>query len=479
MTTQFKIRKHTNQKILIFTMIFFSFLVSCKKEIDFENVDELPPFQRPIVELSGNIVGNRLFDKDSVYRLNGVVNVGIDSIQANTTPQATGVLTIEAGTVIIGKKGTTGQNPGTLVIHRGSKIFAEGTSTNPIIFSSAETSKQPGDWGGLVICGKATNNLAGGYGTLEGSYGAHHGGSNDADNSGIVKYVRLEYAGYPILTDKEINSLTLGSVGSGTTISYVQASYGLDDAFEWFGGTVNCDHLIAFKTTDDDFDCDFGYRGNVQFAVSFRGGNFADPVSGSNSFEVDNDGGGSTNTPFTSPTFSNVSIFGPKQDSTTSIDANFRRALHLRRSNKIKIHNSFFTGFPQGIVIDGGNTRTFAENNELVIKNCVLSLMDNWSLYTPYKSDQAGFDVGAWFNDVTKGNSTVVNVSGAGFVPAVLYNSTAPNFLPSATSSLLSGASFTGLTGFSEVAYKGAFDATTNWTSGWAEYNPASVIYVK
>jgi len=468
------------KNVIMFTCLITATLFSgCKKSDDTTTPPIVPPADRPVKDITGNLTGNILWDKDTVYRLNGVVNVGVDTIQTGTTPQATGVLTIEAGTVIIGKKGTSGSNPGTLVIHRGSKIFAEGTSTNPIVFSSAETSKAPGDWGGLVICGKATNNQPGGFATLEGSYGAHHGGSDDADNSGIVKYVRLEYAGFPILTDKEINTLTMGSVGSGTTISYVQATYGLDDAFEWFGGTVNCDHLIAFKTTDDDFDCDFGYRGKVQFAVAFRSANLADPVSGSNSFEVDNDGGGSTNTPFTSPTFSNVSVFGPKQDSTTAIDANFKRAMHFRRSNKIKIYNSFFTGFPQGVVIDGGNTRTYAENDELTIKNSVLSLMNNWSAYEPYKSDQVGFNVGTWFNDAGRNNSTVASVTAAGFTPAALYNSTAPNFLPSASSSLLTGASFSGLTGFATVSYKGAFDATTNWTSGWAEYNPAAIEYVK
>jgi hypothetical protein len=380
------------QTVLTVAVLVITLVSGCKKD---DNDDDVivPPADRPVKDVSGNLTGNILWDKDTVYRLNGVVNVGVDSIQTGTTPQATGILTIEAGTVIVGRKGTAGLNPGTLVIHRGSKIYAEGTAAKPIIFSSAESSKAPGDWGGLVVCGKATNNQPGGFATLEGSYGAHHGGSDDADNSGIIKYVRLEYAGFPILTDKEINTLTLGSVGSGTVVSYVQASYGLDDAFEWFGGTVNCDHLVAFKTTDDDFDCDFGYRGRVQFAVSFRSANLADPVSGSNSFEVDNDGGGSTNAPFTAPLFSNVSVFGPKQDSTTSIDANFRRALHLRRSNKIKIYNSFFTGFPQGVVIDGGNTRTYAESDELVIKNSVLSLMDSWSAYVPYKSDQAGFNV--------------------------------------------------------------------------------------
>jgi len=465
--------------LILFMLILLGALSSCKKEIDFEDKEPLPPFQRPIVELSGSIVGNRLLDRDSVYRLNGVVNIGIDSIQASSSPQATGIITIESGTVLIGKKGTTGENPGTLVIHRGSKIMAEGTATQPIVFTSAERTKQPGDWGGLVICGKASNNLPGGYATLEGGYGAHHGGNDDADNSGILKYIRLEYAGFPILTDKEINSLTMGSVGSGTTISHIQSSYGLDDAFEWFGGTVNCDHLIAYKTTDDDFDCDFGFRGNVQFAIAFRSSNLADPSSGSNSFEVDNDGSGSTNAPFTAPTFSNVSVFGPKQDSTTMIDANFKRALHLRRSNKIKIFNSFFTGFPQGIVIDGSNTKTHAENNELQIKNCVLNLMDNWSGFTPYKSDQAGFNVGDWFLTSGKNNQTKNNLATVGYTASEVYHTTAPKFLLSNSSVLLSGANFSGLTGFTAVNYIGAMDASNDWTSIWTAFNPASIIYVQ
>ncbi|MEZ5055162.1 MAG: hypothetical protein R2807_10450 [Chitinophagales bacterium] len=478
MRKTFKTNSRTAVKLFAAAFALTSILSGCKKEINFEEEEPLPPYQRPIVELSGNITGNRVLDRDTVYRLNGVVNVGIDSIQNSNVAQATGILTIESGTVIVGKKGTTGENPGTLVIHRDSKIYAEGTASKPIVFTSAELTKQPGDWGGLVICGRAKNNLPGGYATLEGGYGAHHGGTNDADNSGILKYVRLEYAGYPILTDKEINTLTLGSVGSGTTISHIQASYGLDDAFEWFGGTVNCDHLISFKTTDDDFDCDFGYTGKVQFAVAFRSSNLADPVSGSNCFEVDNDGSGTTNEPFTAPTFSNVSIFGPKQDSTTSIDANFKRALHLRRSNKIKIYNSFFSGFPQGIVIDGVNTKSYAENNELQIKNCVLSLMNNWTGYTPYKSDQAGFNVGDWFLDASRNNQTTTDVASAGYSFSQIYQTTTPNFLLSNSAALLNGASFSGLTGFTVVDYIGAFDATNNWTNSWAEFNPASITYI-
>ncbi len=157
-TNQIKFKKTV---VIIAAVILATFAGGCKKEDDGDII--IPPADRPVKDVSGNLTGNILWDKDTVYRLNGVVNVGIDSIQTGTTPQATGILRIEAGTVIVGKKGTAGSNPGTLVIHRGSKIFAEGTASKPIVFSSAEASKGPGDWGGLVICGKATNNQPGGF----------------------------------------------------------------------------------------------------------------------------------------------------------------------------------------------------------------------------------------------------------------------------------------------------------------------------
>ena len=127
--------------------------------------------------------------------------------------------------------------------------------------------KEPGDWGGLVICGRASNNQPGGVFELEGGYKAFSGGGtspDNADNSGSLKYVRIEYAGVPVNPNQEVNSLTLGAVGSETTIEYVMCTYGLDDSFEWFGGTVNAKYLIAYKGLDDDFDVDFGFSGFVQ-----------------------------------------------------------------------------------------------------------------------------------------------------------------------------------------------------------------------
>jgi hypothetical protein len=189
-----------------------------------------------------------------------------------------------------------------------------------------------------------------------------------------LKYVRIEYAGIPLNPNQEINSLTMGSVGSGTKIEYVMASFGLDDSFEWFGGTVNCKYLIAYKGTDDDFDVDNGFSGNVQFGLSYRDGNLSD-ASGSNGFEVDNDANGSGATPFTAATFANISIIGAKGTSASYLDFNFQNGAQLRRNNKLKIYNTFITGYPTGLYIDSqrGSAKTNAANGELIVKNVVVA----------------------------------------------------------------------------------------------------------
>ena len=169
---------------------------------------------------------------------------------------------------------------------------------------------------------------------IEGGPTSTYGGSDDADNSGILKYVRIEFPGIAFQPDKEINGLTLGGVGSGPNVDNMQVSYSGDDSYEWFGGTVNARHLIAFRGWDDDFDTDYGYRGMVQFAVSLRDPDVADAGSGSNGFESDNDGNGTTDAPFTSPVFSNISMFGPLVTPSTTVNPNFKRAMHLRRNTK-------------------------------------------------------------------------------------------------------------------------------------------------
>lgn len=333
---------------------------------------------KPIVDVSGILEGNISWTKGNVYRLKGFVRVGEDA-KIDGTPTKTGTLTIEAGTVIVGER----SSKATLIIQRGSKIIANGTADAPIVFTSerAVGEREAGDWGGLVICGKGINNLTTGgvkgVAELEGQYGAFHGGTDNADNSGSLKYVRVEYAGIPINPNQEVNSFTFGSVGSGTVMEYLQASYGGDDSFEWFGGAVNGKYLIAYRGLDDDFDIDNGFSGNLQYGIGIRGAATADQ-SGSNGFEIDNDGSGTVNTPFTSATLSNFSLIGPKQDNTTAISVQFQNGMHLRRNAKVKIHNTFLTGYPIGIFIDGSRTYENADKGDLVLKNTIISGTKSW-----------------------------------------------------------------------------------------------------
>ena len=471
---------------------------------------------KPIVEVTGVITANTTWTADKIYKLKGFVRVGNDPTVTDVPAKNSGpTLTIQPGTVIYGEKATKG----TLIIQRGAKIIAEGTATSPIVFTSesAVGTKEPGDWGGLVICGRASNNQPGGVFELEGGYKAFSGGGtspDNADNSGSLKYVRIEYAGVPVNPNQEVNSLTLGAVGSETKIEYVMCTYGLDDSFEWFGGTVNAKYLIAYKGLDDDFDVDFGFSGFVQFGLGVRGATLADQ-SGSNGFEVDNNGQGSDAAPFTSGTFSNMTIIGPKATRETPISLQFQSAAQLRRNNKLKIHNSFFTGYPNGIFIDGANTAANAAANELVLKNNVVAGVDNWggngfgsagTVFTGTPANGAnhpnaprGFRIGAGTGAFSNGiytltaltikdkaaedwflesNAILSKWSDAG-IDASIFGTINPKTTPNTGSSLLNGAVFTGLPSFfSVVPHKGAF-GTTNWAQGWAEWSPELKNYSK
>lgn len=202
---------------------------------------------KQIVEVEGTITADTEWTADKIYLLKGFVRVGTDLDITQIPAKDSGpTLTIEEGTVIYGDRETKG----TLIIQRGAKIIANGTATNPIVFTSERAigTKEPGDWGGVVICGRASNNQANGIFELEGGYGGYSGGGttpDDDDDSGSLTYVRIEYAGVPINPNQEVNTLTMGSVGRATVIEHVQATYGLDDSFEWFGGTVNGKYLVS------------------------------------------------------------------------------------------------------------------------------------------------------------------------------------------------------------------------------------------
>ena len=312
-------------------------------------------------------------------------------------------LTIAPGTIIRGDKLTQG----TLIITRGAKIMADGTASNPIVFTSNEAvgARNEGDWGGLVILGLAKNNQPGGVAFIEGivpTTDSQFGGNFDNDNSGTLKYVRVEFAGIALEPNKEINGITFGSVGNGTVVDYVQVTLSGDDSFEWFGGTVNCKHLIAYRGLDDDFDCDFGFRGKIQFALSIRDKDLYDAPGDSNSFECDNDAAGSTAQPKTRPIFSNVTLVGAKGNGTTALPTGekFEKAFRLRRNSAVSVLNSLVTGWEKGLSIEGAPVVANLNGDTMVFVNNILTnfAQPTWNTNNTNTVLNSGGSTAAWYN---------------------------------------------------------------------------------
>lgn len=265
-------------------------------------------------------------------------------------------LTIDPGVIIRGDKNTKGS----LIIERGAKIMAQGTVTQPIVFTSNQAvgNRSYGDWGGVIICGYAPTNWTSGQGQVEGGPRSLYGGNNPHDNSGVFQYVRVEFGGIAFSPNNEINGVTFCSVGDATTVDHVQVSYSGDDSYEWFGGNVNTKYLIAYRGWDDDFDTDNGYSGKNQFVVGLRDP-FAADQSGSKAFESDSYQSGTKSglagdtSGLTKCVFSNATVIGPLVNPTsTAYDPQFVAAAHIRRGSAISIMNSILVGYPAGVLYD-------------------------------------------------------------------------------------------------------------------------------
>ncbi len=364
---------------------------------------------------------------------------------------------------------------GAIIIERGGKIEALGTASEPIVFTSGKPagSRNRGDWGGIIILGNApTNRPLSPAPLVEGGVDRRYGGTNTADNSGTMRYVRIEYAGIAAEPGSEINGLTLGGVGSGTTLEYIQVSYGNDDAFEFFGGTVNAKYLVSYASSDDDLDFDFGYTGKIQFAVVQRRPEIADTDAG-NGVEADNDGTGTSATPFTKPILSNITWIGPNGAPNTEANLNF--ANRWRRAVRFEIHNSIMMGFPKGgFSLESAATAEAFNTDASVFKNNLVH-----ALVSPYKVDAtAGAVITATqVQAKAEANGTVTYANASDIMLEAPFNWDAPNYLPKAGSPALAGASFTGLDPFfTSVTHRGAF-GTNNWTNGWANFNPQNNAY--
>lgn len=414
------------------------------------------------------ITSNRTWDADTVYFLGGKVYVTNGA-----------ELTIQPGTVIVGDTITKG----TLLITKGSKIHASGTPTCPIVFTSAKGSgrRARGDWGGVIILGKATVNTPTGTANIEGlpassltQYGGGVGTSDDNDNSGELQFVRIEFPGVALAPNNEINGLTMGGVGRGTTIDFVQVSYANDDSFEWFGGTVNAKHLIAYRGLDDDFDTDFGYSGKVQFGIGLRDPAVAD-VSGSNGFESDNDAAGSANLPQTRAVFSNMTLSAGSDSATNAL---FRNGAQIRRNSHQYIYNSILMGYPTGLLIDGTATNSNVAVDTMIANNIIAAKSTaKWVTSTTANAAVTTLllnNAGNRFYNANAGGVALVR-------PFSLAN---PSFKPAAGSPARTGGNFNhiGLKNdpfFVKTTYVGAIGtkAADNWATTWVNFSPTNTDY--
>ncbi|MCU0372786.1 MAG: T9SS type A sorting domain-containing protein [Ignavibacteria bacterium] len=400
--------------------------------------------------------------------------------------RAGGVLVIQKGSLILGDKASTG----TLIVERGGKIIADGTASQPIVFTSRQPIgiRGPGDWGGIVILGRSGINTSTGIDSaqIEGfppGTGPWYGGQpvvND-DSSGVLRYVRLEFPGVNLtgLSGNEINGLTMGGVGSRTVIEHIMVSYCGDDSYEWFGGTVNAKYLISYRSVDDDFDADNGHRGKVQFGLAIRDTTISD-VSASHIFEIDNNNNNPSNfnTPRTRTLFSNITGIGPRINNSDVLSPNFKRGAHLRRNMLASIYNSVITGYPTGILFDGKGVQLAAQGDTIQLRNNIFAGFTK--LGDTAASSGSGFNnptgwlnTGSFSNRVLTNSTDVQLTNMHGHYSVGTPANNINYWMPVTGSPALTGANFSNpnLTGFEVTTFVGAF-GTDNWTAGWANFNP-------
>jgi len=426
-----------------------SSITSCKKDNDDpvppNDTDTIivPPPVKPRAVLQGDITTDTTIAADSVWSIKGYVYV-----------KNGGVLRIPAGTIL--KSDVI--EKGAIIVERGGKIFAEGTAAKPIVFTSGlpKGQRRPGDWGGIILLGKAPTNRAT-EPTIEGGVNRQYGGNEAADNSGVLKFVRIEFAGIASAPGSEINGLTLGGVGSGTTIENIIVSYGNDDGYEFFGGTVNCKNLVAFSCLDDDFDFDFGYTGTIQNAISFKNPLFSDAGDASNGIEADNDGSGTTAMPYTHPKLMNFTIVGPNKN--PSLTHNY--ANRWRRAVRFDISKSILIGFPVGgFSMESAGTVDAYKNGISKFMNNIVHSVDTTRIFRV----ESGLSMTAaeiQTKALADGNIRITNATSAMLTDP--FKVTAPNFMPQA-------GSVAATQGIGAIT-------TTDWTSGWVNWDPNNADY--
>lgn len=374
------------KKLFILVGVFIMLTTSCKKD---ENIQ---PDNKTFIISDVNVNG------DTYKKIEGIINEDLVLNSSSNWLLSGGVFIESGNSLIINGGQTIYADPSVttfLSVKQGAKIFAEGSSTNPVVFTPLKSNPTFGDWGGIIINGYADINTGL---TAEGEGGTGiYGGNNDQDNSGILRYVRVEYAGKILGTDNELNGFSFNGVGSGTIIEYIQAYKGSDDGIEFFGGTVNVRYAVSSENQDDSFDWTHGWRGKGQYWYAQQGLN-----GGDRGIEADNNSDDNTAAPYSEPTLSNITLNGVEDGD------GLNEGIRLREGTKGKIYYANITGFAKyGIRVSEQTTLNHIITNELFVANS--NVVGNGTDFKDCNSFN-GFTsslVDSWFiQDVNVGSGT-------------------------------------------------------------------------
>lgn len=355
-------------------------------------------------------------------------------------------LTIEPGVKVFGKSGSA------LVIAQGAKLEAAGTKEAPIVFTSSqpEGMRAPGDWGGIVFLGKAITNLGGGVGQAEGLEDmAAYGGDDPAYNCGTLKWARVEFAGFELTTDNELNGVTFYSCGTATTVEYVQVHMGQDDGIEWFGGGFDAKHIVISGAQDDSLDIDQGFSGTLQYLLLQQ-----DPGVGNYCFEVSNQDISLDAPPRTAPKVCNATCIG-----TGSVGDTKSAGIKLKEGASGEFHSSLFLDFKAGIVdLTDEATEKQATAGAIKISNDLFFKPGD-----PVYVTSSDFDLKAFIEDPAAKNQIDVDPQ----LSSTTWGST--DIAPRAGSpALVAGDT---VDGCEATDYLGAVkDSASDWTLGWTNW---------
>ena len=363
--------------------------------------------------LDSDITENVTLETGKTYTLNGGVHV-----------KSGATLTIQPGVTIVAQHDETVDY---ILIEQGAKIDAQGTAAQPIVMTSEK--KEAGAWGGLHICGYAHTNNESGKSEIG---NAPYGGNNDADNSGTLKYIRLEYTGYAFDEEHEANGVSFYGVGNGTTVEHLQAYQGSDDGFEFFGGSVNVKYMVVTSCSDDSFDWTEGWNGKAQFLVAYQEGESSLGYACDCLMECDNNGTNNAATPVAHPTIANATLIGNGGDA---------QGVRLRAGTQVELYNTIITGKGKPLTVETNETENALKDGTSKLEYVAISgeLSSKQGIYTNADFAQA------------TGNLTNQEFSWTGKYVGTLDGGKD-----------LSADSF-----FTKTDYKGAVKSGDDWTSGW------------